>query len=247
MTEHKFIDLRGLKMKDVGPGEISGYRSVFGIVDEGGDVVIKGAFADAMPEFLNSGFSAHSHDWTFTEAVGFPISAREDEHGWHVTSRFHSTKTAQDVRTIAKERLAAGKQVGFSFGYSVQESEIIQSADFEKKLPLYLKAEDLSANMAKARNFSQIRILKKLNAIEDSLVTVPMNKLAAATAVKGRRKSLADSDIRRLRSQSLLLRIKCLATLYGPFDQAPNNLKRQSLIIRERARRTLTTTGTMAR
>lgn len=183
-SERKFIDLKELKVSDEGTGSIEGYRSVFGELDEGGDIVVKGAFADCLNEYLGSGFSAHSHDWKFTEAVGYPVEAREDDHGWFVKSVFHSTQTAQDARTIAAERHAAGKQVGFSFGYIPLEYEYIDAKDFKEKLPLYVKEDRLQANLTKAQKFNRIRLLKKVEAPEDSLVLAGMNKLAAATAVK---------------------------------------------------------------
>ena len=182
--ERKFIDLKDLKMSDAGTGSVEGYRSVFGELDEGGDIVVKGAFADCMNEYLASGFSAHSHDWKFTEAVGYPVEAREDDYGWWVKSEFHSTQTAQDARTIASERKAAGKQVGFSFGYLPVEYEYIDAKDYKDRLPQYVKQDRLAANLAKAQRFNRIRLLKKVDAPEDSLVLAGMNKLAAATAVK---------------------------------------------------------------
>ena len=186
--ERKFTPLKELKMSDAGTGSVEGYRSVFGEIDEGGDIVVKGAFADCLGEYLGSGFSAHSHDWKFTEAVGYPVEAYEDDHGWFVKSVFHSTGTAQDARTIASERHAAGKQVGFSFGYLPVEYEYIDAKDFKEKLPLYVKEDRLAFNLAKAQKFNRIRLLKKVEAPEDSLVLAGMNKLAGATAVKDKLK-----------------------------------------------------------
>lgn len=182
--ERKFIDLKQLKVSDDGPGIIEGYRSVFNVIDEGGDLIVPGAFKDCIPEFLESGFTAHSHDWDFDKAVGYPIEAREDDHGWFVKSQFHSTPDAQTVRTKARERMEAGKKVGFSFGYSPTEFSHIESKDYETELAKYVKAENLQETLTKAQKFNRIRILKKVDAIEDSLVTAPMNKRAAATAVK---------------------------------------------------------------
>lgn len=182
--ERKFIDLKALKVSDDGSGFIEGYRSVFGVIDEGGDIVVKGAFADTLSEYLHSGFTAHSHDWDFDKAVGFPVEAREDEHGWFVRSQFHSTPDAQLVRTKAKERLEAGKQVGFSFGYAVKEHAYVEAKDYKDQLPQYVAADYLAEALTKAQTFPRVRILKKLEAIEDSLVTAPMNKRAAATAIK---------------------------------------------------------------
>jgi HK97 family phage prohead protease len=185
--ERKFVDLRQLKMTDNGPGTIEGYRSVAGVVDEGGDIVIKGAFADCLSEYLSSGFSAESHSWTFKDQIGFPVEAREDQHGFFVKSQFHTTQAAQDVRTIAKERLAAGKTVGFSFGYKADDFSYVEQKDFKDQLPLYIRPEALEENLKKAQKFSLIRILKKVSVIEDSLVTAPMNKLATATSAKSGR------------------------------------------------------------
>jgi HK97 family phage prohead protease len=182
--ERKYIDLKDLKVTDEGPGTIEGYRSVFAEIDEGGDLIVKGFFADSLTEYLEAGFSAHSHDWSFKEAVGFPVEAKEDDHGFWVKSQFHSTDDAQDIRQKAKERKDAGKKVGFSFGYSVKDKAYIEAKDYKEQLPLYVKPERLQANLLKAQNFDRIRILKKGEVIEDSIVTAPMNKLAMATAVK---------------------------------------------------------------
>lgn len=182
--ERKFIDLKALKVSDEGPGFIEGYRSVFGEIDEGGDIVVKGFFADGLSDYLESGFTAHSHDWTFKEAVGFPVEAKEDDHGFWVKSQFHSTPDAQDIRTKARERMEAGKTMGFSFGYVVTEKQYIEAKDYKEQLAQYVKPERLAANLKKAQDFSRIRILLKGETIEDSLVTSPMQKLATATGVK---------------------------------------------------------------
>jgi len=193
--ERKFIDLKSLTMSDEGPGTISGYRSVFSEIDEGGDLVVKGFFADSIPEYSESGFSAHSHDWSFKEAVGFPIEAKEDDHGFHVVSQFHSTSDAQDIRTKCKERMQAGKTVGFSFGYSVSDKAYIEAKDYKEQLPLFVKPERLQANLLKAQKFDRIRILKKGEVIEDSIVTAPMNKLAVATGVKSEAKGMLAEEM----------------------------------------------------
>src|ERR1043165_4907829 len=157
MTERKYVSLKDLKVSDDGPGTIEGSRSVFGVIDEGGDIVVKGAFAETLSEYLHLGFTAHSHDWTFSEAVGFPVEAKEDDHGWFVKSQFHSTPDAQAIRTKAKERMDAGKQVGFSFGYAPKKYVFIEAKDYEKELPNYIKPDLLPAMLKKAQEFNRIR------------------------------------------------------------------------------------------
>jgi HK97 family phage prohead protease len=243
MIEHKFVELKELKMSDSGPGTIEGYRAVFDI-DEGADLIIPGAFKDTTEEYLKSGFTAHSHQWAFSEAVGFPLTAREDSTGWFVKSQFHTTQNAQDVRTVAKERMKAGKTVGFSFGYTPTDFAFIQARDYESELPKYVTSDRLAYNMAQAKRFPQIRLLKKVSVIEDSIVTAPMNKLAAATSVKHgghRRLSVSATETLRLRGQSLALQARTIETLYGPFPEPKSaiQLRYESLRLRSRVLRTL--------
>jgi len=158
--ERKFTSLKDLKVLDDGPGTIEGYRSVFGVIDEGGDIVVKGAFAETLSDYLHSGFTAQAHDWDFKEAVGFPVDSYEDDHGWYVKSQFHSTSDAQAIRTKAKERMDAGKQVSFSFGYAPKKYVFIEAKDYEKELPNYIKPDLLPAMMQKSQQFNRIRVLK---------------------------------------------------------------------------------------
>lgn len=194
-VERKFTALKDLKVIDEGPGVIEGYRSVYGVIDEGGDIVVKGAFANTLSDYLHSGFTAQAHDWDFKEAVGFPVDAYEDDHGWFVKSQFHSTPDAQAIRTKAKERMDAGKQVHFSFGYAPKKFTHIEAKDYETELPKYIKSDLLPAMLQKAQSFNRIRVLKEVEAIEDSIVTAPMNKRAAATGIKSEAKGMLAEEM----------------------------------------------------
>ena len=148
--ERKFIPLSELKMSDEGPGFIEGYRAVLGrLIDR--VTSSQGAFADSHVEYMRSGFSAESHVWNFKDAVGYPVEAREDDHGWWVKSEFHTTQGAQDVRTIARERMKAGKLVGFSFGYGTDAFQFIEQKDFKDQLPQFIKGDRLEENMKRAQ------------------------------------------------------------------------------------------------
>jgi len=127
---------------------------------------------------------AHSHDWGVDGVIGYLTKAEEDETGLYVESAFHSTPDAQAVRVKAQERLAAGKQVGLSIGYSIAESKWIDAKDYEKELPIHVKAEHLADAQTKASKFHRIRLLQKVDNFEFSIVTAPMNRKAGATAVK---------------------------------------------------------------
>lgn len=157
--EHKLLPLTKAAINDA--GEFSGYANVFNVVDHGGDVTMPGAFAKAIPEFLRDGFLAWGHDWN--DPVAMPIEASEDDHGLFIKGRFHSTPRAQEARTIAAERIAAGLTMGLSIGYAVEVGTPNRSGglDLHTIYPLW----------------------------ETSLVTVPMNQASYITAVK----ALADT------------------------------------------------------
>lgn len=137
-------------------GRLEGYAAVYGNLDDGGDVIERGALAPALPGFLKSGFISWSHDWGVP--IAMPKSASSDDHGMPLVAEFHSTPTAQEKRTITRERLEAGLTMGLSIGYG-----------------------DITAKRTpEARSISEIRQL-----YEVGLVMVPMNAEAGVDGVKG--------------------------------------------------------------
>ena len=158
VVEHKSFNLAEFKV-DAASGEFSGYGSVFGNEDAGGDIVMPGAFAKAIPAFLKDGFISWSHDWSMP--IAMPTEAREDRRGLFLAGRFHSTPDAQTARTIAGERVEAGLRTGLSIGYGV---------------------EDFALD-AKGRR--QLKVVNPL--FEVGFVMVPMNREANLAAVKNGR------------------------------------------------------------
>jgi HK97 family phage prohead protease len=154
--EHKVWPLTDFKASDTGSGSFSGYASVFGVRDLGGDVVQAGAYADTLPQFLARGFIPWGHDYSALP-VATVAQAYEDAHGLYLTAEFHSTPDAQAARKVVQERLARGKSMGLSIGY------VATDADHQP----------------------DGRLLKKIHLLETSLVPVPMQPEAGVTAVKG--------------------------------------------------------------
>lgn len=153
--ERKVLSLAEAKSSDAGHGTFGGYASLFGLKDAGGDIVLPGAYAETIPQFVQNGFIALGHDWQ-----GLPVAdvaeAREDERGLYITAAFHAHPAAQDARHYVKRRLAEGKSVGLSIGYVAEETEPTPDA----------------------------RLLKKVHLFETSLVNVPMQRQAGVTQVK---------------------------------------------------------------
>lgn len=182
--ERKTINLKDFTMSEEGSGELLGYPSMFGSVDSTGDIIAPGAYAATIPDFLNRGFNAQGHDWSFAGLIGYPIEAKEDERGLFSRMAFHSTPDAQMVRTKAKERMAAGKEVALSIGFEATDFEHIEAKDYAEKLPQFVSADKLEGVLAGSAKFPKVRVLKGIKLYEYSLVSAPAQRAAQAVSVK---------------------------------------------------------------
>jgi HK97 family phage prohead protease len=124
---------------------ISGYASLFGQTDQGGDVVQQGAYAASLARLKAAGRSVKmlwQHDPA--QPIGLWDEVREDARGLWVSGRII---TAVDRGREAAALLGAGAIDGLSIGYRTQKS---------------------------TRSDSGARILTQIELWEVSLVTFPM-------------------------------------------------------------------------
>lgn len=143
-----------------GEGIIKGYCSVKNVLDNVGDVIVDGAYAD-LAVTLKEGFICNSHE--HDEPLGYFTVVKEDKKGLYFEAQFHSTDDAMELYQMVKERSLAGKTVTFSIGYKVLEAEYGQ---FQGK---------------------PCRFLNKIFVKEASITLVPANEQAQLTEVKTRK------------------------------------------------------------
>lgn len=178
-------ELFQLKYKDEDGGQIEGYGSVFNVIDEGGDIVVQGAYANVIEQFLVTGFTGDSHKWGFGDSIGYPVSAYEDDYGLYIVRQFYKTPDAQNIRQKVSERIAAKKSVGLSVGFIAQKVLTIYRANYAAELPKYIRPELLESQLLKAQSFPMIRVIQEVKYLfEDSIVCSPMNRMALASKVK---------------------------------------------------------------
>ena len=142
--------------------EISGYASLFGAADQGGDAVERGAYAASLKAVTAAGRSIKmlwQHDPA--QPIGVWDEVREDERGLWVKGRI--------LDSVAKGReaaalIAAGAIDGLSIGYRTVKS---------------------------AKNSKGQRLLSELELWEVSLVTFPMLP-SARVAAKGETTALGE-------------------------------------------------------
>jgi len=103
------------KMDDEQPkqdeGIFTGYGAVFGNIDDGGDIIEPGAFAETLKTFKRVKILAlHSGEWL---PIGVPLEMHEDEHGLHVTAKISDTSLGRDVRALMRDGVLKELSIGY--------------------------------------------------------------------------------------------------------------------------------------
>ena len=146
-------DMAGLRLTD-GLG-LEGYASLFGVADQGGDIVLRGAYAKSLARLAAKGERVRmlwQHDPA--QPIGVWDEVREDGRGLWVKGRILAD-VAQGREAAAL--LAAGAIDGLSIGYRTVKSE---------------------------RDGKGRRLLSELELWEVSLVTFPMLREARVSGAK---------------------------------------------------------------
>ena len=170
--EQKFVDFSMDEIKaaksDDGSMEFSGYGAYFNNVDSYGDIIVPGAFKNAVAYAKRTGdYPAMmvQHGAEGYTPVGVFTKMVEDEKGLYVEGKLADTERGREYYTLMKmEPRPAIK--GMSIGYFTKKAEY-PTDDNKRSFPkgCYRKILDVEL-------------------VEISLVTVPANKKAIVTGVK---------------------------------------------------------------
>ena len=151
--------LFGVDWKTAGPdtGELTGYMSVFGNVDQGNDVVMPGAFRKTFAEWSRAKSPMPliaDHQLDTSGVIGSVAHMAEDNVGAKIRAKFSSVQKAQEIRT----KMVEGHLRGLSFTYEpVQHTLGVQDG-------------------------KKVRFLKEVKVFEATVTPFPMNQLALADA-----------------------------------------------------------------
>jgi len=145
-----------LEVKTVSGNQFTGYGSVFGNVDYGGDVVLPGAFRKTLKKHRDEGtmpamFWMHKAD----EVPGAWIDMKEDKGGLYVHGEVLDTTLGRDVKILLEKKAVRG----LSIGYRPVETDWRDDG---------------------------VRLLKEVDLFEVSIVSLAMNPLAKIEAMKAR-------------------------------------------------------------
>lgn len=163
---------------EVEAGEIVAYASVFDNVDSYGDVIRKGAFADTLKEWEESGNQLpllYGHDFRdpFSN-IGTVVEAVEDDHGLKIRAKLDldNEKASQVYRLLKERRLS---QMSFAF-------DVVEGAEMKD-------------------NDNWIFEIRKVRLYEVSVVPIGANQETEVLAVKA-----AESGAEMSKAMALMLK-----------------------------------------
>ena len=150
--EHKHIPF---EMKEIKDGFISGLGAVFDTLDDGGDIIVKGAFDKSL-----AGSRRVKMLWQHdpNQVIGVWDSISVDEKGLKVEGHIiPEVARGAEALALLREKAIEGLSIGF------------KTADFE---------------IVSEKALHRHRRLKEIKLFEISIVTFPMNSEALVTDVK---------------------------------------------------------------
>jgi HK97 family phage prohead protease len=101
------------RLSALGPDEFEGYASLFGVADNGGDVVAPGAFARSLRARGIANIRLLYQHFAH-EPIGVWEMMREDARGLYVRGRLIAdVERARDVRALLAEGALNGLSIGF--------------------------------------------------------------------------------------------------------------------------------------
>ena len=184
---------REVEFKAEGDGStLTAYGSAFLELDGHDDVVLPGAYAKTLPDFLASGQLLFEH----RDAIGKPLSAVEDAKGLLCKFRISDTALGRDAKTLVTD----GVLKKMSIGYGVKQAEYVDAATVRGIWAGsgYRPSDRETSRLATLEVAGRkARLLKELELFEISLVGFPACRGADVLGLKGERVTI-DEFVKRL-------------------------------------------------
>jgi HK97 family phage prohead protease len=163
-------------------GTFEGYCAGIHNIDRAGDMILPGAFADTIADFLAEGVVCWQHDWA--TPIGVPLTASEDSHGLRTSCRISKTQRGEEAMTLIRDRVVKK----LSIGYRVQDYQCVDRAGLSAYLAgaaLTPKKQAEILRQYDEMELDELYLLKRIKLYEYSPVSVPANPGAIITDAKG--------------------------------------------------------------
>lgn len=159
-------------------GGFTGYASRFLNIDRQGDMILPGAYANSLPEFLDDGGVILADHVNKTLAVAATLrDAIEDKSGLLVSGGFSATETGQRLRQLLKEKAVNKMSISF-----MAASKKVKEADIHA---IWKRYGYQPSNGQMQLSKSGANLISDVNEIlEVSFVPIPANREAGIISVK---------------------------------------------------------------
>ena len=185
-------------------GYFSGYGSVFDVLDDWNDVIVRGAFTETLEAKKPVMLWQHNS----AEPIGVYEQMREDDIGLWLEGRLLlDVEKGREAYVLLKNRAIQGLSIGF--------------------VPLEWEFE--------TREDKQVRIIKKVDLWEVSLVTFPANPNSLVDEVKtvrGLERFLRDAGMSRAEAKAAIAAVKSDNRCDADLDAVKNAAQELISIIR---------------
>jgi len=146
---------------------ISGYASVFGVIDTHNDLVVKGAFKNAKSHKVKL---LWQHD--VTKPIGIISLLKEDEYGLLLEAEINiNTVAGAEAAELIKQKAVAGLSIGFSINssdYNKEGSRVISDVELR----------EISIVTFPANQHAEIQCIKEIDVTDSLLEQKNLKELA---------------------------------------------------------------------
>ncbi len=161
--------------KDSNHTAISGYASVFNVIDKHNDQLLKGAFANSTADKVKL---LWQHDPC--KPIGVIKYLAEDEYGLKIEAEInHLLEDGKKVAGLVKQKAINGLSIGFiikSYSHNNQGTRLISSVELMEISIVTFPANN-SANIQEVKNFNT----KDINLIDETILNnlvISVNQLS---------------------------------------------------------------------
>lgn len=161
------MDFKSIQFKaedvDVSERIFKGYASTYDL-DQGGDIIVKGAFAKSLATNASRVKVLWQHKTDVP--IGKPMVMREDDRGLYVEAKISDTTTGRDAMTLLRDGVIDSMSIGYIVGESDYKDDgvrIIKELDlFEFSLVSYPMNEKAVITAVKGLDVREIeRVLRE--------------------------------------------------------------------------------------
>ena len=178
-------------------GGFTGYAATWWTLDNAGDVMVKGAFADDIERIKREIIVTDiNHD--FDDPLGKIVDAKEDGYGLLVTAKFSDVESVKDTRTLINDRVIQW----LSLTFATIDAEFI-TPDELTRLWMSVGYQPNEDDLRRIKCVDVIRLVRKAKLREVTPATMPINHQAVIMTSKSEAYDKSPKSVKHLARRAM--------------------------------------------